>query len=97
MIDQLLDGSRPEGYTVQSRSHNAVAAAVLQGRADWGVAIESVARQSGLGFSRLRDEQFDFVVPRSRGECAAVLAFRKLLSDKAVQEHLRFLGFNLGH
>ena len=39
LIDKLLDGKRPPGYSNQPRSHNAVAAAVAQGRADWGVAI----------------------------------------------------------
>ena len=40
LIDQLLGAARPAGYGNQPRSHNAVAAAVAQGRADWGVAIE---------------------------------------------------------
>ena len=44
LIDQLLGGARPPGYGNQPRSHNAVAAAVAQGRADWGIAIEPVAR-----------------------------------------------------
>ena len=37
LIDRLLAGTRPAGYAVQPRNHNAVAAAVLQERADWGV------------------------------------------------------------
>ena len=37
LIDRLLGGARPAGYAVQSSSHNAVAAAVSQRRADWGV------------------------------------------------------------
>src|SRR5262249_17768447 len=44
LIDRLLSGARPPGYANQPRSHNAVAAAVAQGRADWGVAIETVAK-----------------------------------------------------
>ena len=50
LIDKLLGGARPPGYANQPRSHNAVAAAVAQARADWGVAIEPVARLYGLGF-----------------------------------------------
>ena len=49
---------------VEAASHNAVAAAVAQGRADWGIAIDMVARLRGLGFSahrrgavRLRDRR----------------------------------------
>jgi molybdate-binding protein len=36
LIDRLLGDSRPDGYWNQPRSHNAVAAAVAQHRADWG-------------------------------------------------------------
>ena len=39
----LLQGRHPNGYAVQSRSHNAVAASVAQKRSDWGVAIRQVA------------------------------------------------------
>jgi putative molybdopterin biosynthesis protein len=35
LIDRLLNGQKPAGYAVQPRNHNAVAAAVAQGRADW--------------------------------------------------------------
>ncbi|CAN0049899.1 unnamed protein product, partial [Phaeothamnion confervicola] len=43
LIDKLLGGARPPGYANQPKSHNAVAAAIAQARADWGVAIEQVA------------------------------------------------------
>ena len=36
LIDGLLRGARPPGYANQPRSHNAVAAAIAQRRADWG-------------------------------------------------------------
>ena len=42
-----------------------LAAAVAQGRADWGVMSDSVARQYGLGFIPLQDEHYDFVVPKA--------------------------------
>ena len=35
LLDGLLAGRRPPGFAVEVRSHNAVAAAVSQGRADW--------------------------------------------------------------
>ena len=35
LIDRLLGQARPDGYWNQPRSHNAVAAAVAQERADW--------------------------------------------------------------
>ena len=44
LIDRLLGGAKPPGYAVQPRNHNAVAAAVVQGRADWGVTLDTIAR-----------------------------------------------------
>lgn len=95
LVDRLLGTQRPPGYGVQTKSHNAVAAAVTQGRADWGVAIDTVARQYGLGFIALQEEHYDFVVPRSRMERAGVRAFRELLADAGMRERLARLGFRL--
>jgi len=95
LIDRLLAGLQPPGYPVQARSHNAVAAAVAQGRADWGVAIEWVARSGGLGFLPLEDEQYDFVIPASRRGRPAVRAFRALLSEPAIREQLAAMGFRM--
>ncbi len=92
LIDRLLGGAQPPGYWVQARSHNAVAAAIAHGRADWGVAIQWVAQHAGLGFIPLEHEQYDFVVPRSRLDRPAVHAFCRLLADAEVRAHLRRLG-----
>jgi len=88
LIDRLLAGVTPIGYAVQPRSHNAVAAAVVQGRADWGVCIESVARQTGLGFLPLQEERYDFVVPQSRAGRPAVHEFQRLLEEPAMRTRL---------
>jgi putative molybdopterin biosynthesis protein len=93
LIDRLLGAARPAGYLTEARSHNAVAAAVVQGRADWGVAIEPVAKALGLGFLLLRDERYDFVVPKSRRDRPAVQAFAALLADPAVRAELSARGF----
>lgn len=95
LTDRLLAGATPPGYWSQPKSHNAVAVAVAQGRADWGVAIESVARQYGLGFLPLQDEHYDFAVPKARLERPAVKAFQAALKDEAVREALTALGFKL--
>jgi len=95
LIDKLLGTRRPPGYGVQTKSHNAVAAAVHQGRADWGMAIDTVARQYGLGFIALQEEHYDFIVPKARLERPAVKVFRALLADRTVQEELSHLGFRL--
>ncbi len=95
LIDRLLEGGEPTGYPVQAKSHNAVAAAVRQGRADWGVAIEWVARRAGLGFLPVEDERYDFVVPKSRLDRPGVVAFGRLLAEPAVRRQLREMGFSL--
>jgi putative molybdopterin biosynthesis protein len=92
LIDRLLGGAQPPGYAVQPSSHTAVAAAVAQGRADWGVAIEAVARNARLGFLPLCEECYDFVVPRGRLHRPAVLAFRRLLADPEVRRALAEMG-----
>jgi putative molybdopterin biosynthesis protein len=89
----LLKGAKPAGYWVQPRSHNAVAVAVAQGRADWGVAIDSVARQYGLGFLPLQEEHYDFAVPRARRDAPAVCRFRELLEDAEIRAALAEIGF----
>jgi len=95
LIDRLLKGAAPPGYAVQPRSHNAVAAAVAQGRADWGIAIEWVARHARLGFLPLEDEHYDFAVPKARRDRPAVVAFRKLLGEPAIRGELARMGFRV--
>jgi putative molybdopterin biosynthesis protein len=93
LIDRLLGGARPTGVLNQPKSHNAVAAAVAQGRADWGVAIETVARDYGLGFLPLAEEHYDFAVPEARRGRAVVAAFAALLAEEGTARMLRELGF----
>jgi len=93
MIDRLIGAARPSGYWNQPKSHNAVAAAVAQGRADWGVAIEPVARAYGLGFLPIGEEHYDFAIPESRREDKAVQAFIAALGCQDVGEGLRAIGF----
>jgi putative molybdopterin biosynthesis protein len=92
LIDQFLNGANPPGYAVQPRNHHAVAAAVAQRRADWGVCIESVARDAGLEFLPLALEHYDFVIPHSRVERPAVQEFKQLLAEAECRERLSSLG-----
>jgi putative molybdopterin biosynthesis protein len=92
LIDQLLGGVRPPGYANQPRSHNAVAAAVAQARADWGVAIEPVARMYGLGFLPLSPEHYDFLLVESRRDRPALQAFLAALRDPKTRERIRASG-----
>ncbi len=94
LIDRLLGERRPPGYPYEPRSHFAVAAAVSQGRADWGVTIETIARQAGLRFRPLQAEYYDFAVPADRWDRPALRALRELLADGGgVRVALTQLGF----
>ncbi len=93
LIDRMLDGARPPGYLHQPRTHHAVAAAVAQGRADWGVTLDTVAAAAGLEFRFVQDERFDFAVPEDRWDRPAVAALRELLDDGGTLAELRALGF----
>ena len=95
LIDRVLGGARPPGYSAQTKSHNAVAVAVAQGRADWGVAIQTVANEYGLGFLPLQAEQYDFVFPASRLERAPVQRFLEILRRSSTRAALRARGFEV--
>jgi putative molybdopterin biosynthesis protein len=97
LIDQLLQGARPPGYSNQPRSHNAVAAAVAQGRADWGIAIESVAGLYGLAFLPLTPEEYDFLLVEARRDRPAVAAFLAALRDPVVRQRIVALGMRLAN
>jgi putative molybdopterin biosynthesis protein len=95
LIDRLLKGARPPGYAVQPRTHNAVAAAVVQHRADWGMTLDMIARTAGLGFIAVQHEQYDFVSPKARAQREAVKAFRERLADPEIRDGLARLGMKV--
>jgi len=92
LIDSLLRGAKPPGYANQPRSHNAVAAAIAQHRADWGIAIAPVANLYGLGFLPIAPEYYDFLVVEARRQRPAVQAFIEVLRNEAVRDRIRALG-----
>jgi putative molybdopterin biosynthesis protein len=94
LIDRLLSGLRPDGYTNQPRTHHAVAAAVAQGRADWGVTLDMIAAAAGLRFLFVQEERFDLTVPDARRSRPAVDALAGLLADRGVRVRLGEMGFS---
>jgi putative molybdopterin biosynthesis protein len=93
LIDRLLGGDRPDGYWNQPRSHNAVAAAVAQHRADWGMTIAPVAHAAGLGFIPYAEEHYDFALVKARKQRPAVQAFLDALGSEAGRMALEQAGF----
>jgi putative molybdopterin biosynthesis protein len=95
LIDRLLGSARPDGYWNQPRSHNAVAAAVAQNRADWGVTIAPVAHAARLGFIPLAEEHYDFALVTARKQRQAVQAFLAALASDESRTALEQAGFRL--
>jgi putative molybdopterin biosynthesis protein len=93
LIDRLLGGARPDGYWNQPKSHNAVAAAIAQHRADWGMTIAPVARAAGLGFISLAEEHYDFALVTARKNRPAVQAFLAALASEESRAALEGAGF----
>ncbi|MHC4820162.1 MAG: molybdopterin biosynthesis protein [Planctomycetota bacterium] len=95
LIDRLFDGESAtlQGGDAELRSHTAVCAAVKHGKADGGVAEETVARAAGLSFAFLREEHFDFAVPSDRMERPSVLAFVSVLQSEEAKAVLQGAGF----
>jgi putative molybdopterin biosynthesis protein len=93
ILDRLLGSARPSGWHNQPRSHNAVAAAIAQGRADWGVTIATAARDYGLGFIPIADEHYDFVVAPGRSDAPSVRLLAATLADRDMRAILSEMGF----
>jgi molybdenum cofactor synthesis domain-containing protein len=93
LIDRLLGDVRPDGYWNQPRSHNAVAAAVAQHRADWGMTIAPVAHASDLGFIPFAEEHYDFALVTARKQRPAVQAFLDALASDESRKALAQAGF----
>lgn len=92
LMDRLLQGARPQGYWNQPASHNAIAASVAQGRADWGMAIRPVAQAMGLGFLPVANEDYDFAIWEEPRDPDAVAAFEVALRESAAE--LGAIGFD---
>ena len=92
LIDRLLGGARPPGYAVQPRNHNAVAAAVAQGRADWGVTLDTDRAQRRPRLHPGAARAVRLRRAEARAERPGVKAFRARLADPATRAALVRLG-----
>ncbi len=68
--------SRISGYEIETKSHSAVAAAVLHGKVNVGLGIKTAAEMYGLDFVPVAEEHYDFLILRKRLEKETV---KKLL------------------
>lgn len=84
LTDQLLrdfdiDPMQIPGYSMQVKSHNAVASAIQQRRVDWGLAIASVADLYELATFPVQEENYDFVIRQADRDKPAMKSFLELL------------------
>ena len=94
LIDGVLDGHRPPGYLHQAKTHNGVAAAIQQRRADWGMTLETVADAADLSFRFVANERYDLAVREDRSDRPAVVALRRMLDDPEARGQLADRGFS---
>lgn len=94
-LEKLVEAVR--GYDVEAKTHSAVAAAIIAGKADAGLGIKTVAVQNGLDFIPLRAEEYDFVVRKEVLDRPAVRAFLEILRSEAFEAELRKLGYRPTH
>lgn len=80
---------RIKGYEIEAKSHSAVAAAVAYGRADVGLAIKTVAEQYELDFIPLKEEKYDFAIPREKFEKKEVQTFIEFLGSEEFKNELK--------
>ena len=72
-----------------------MAAAISQKRADWGIAIRSVAEDLSLGFIPIQNEEYDFLIPKERLERNEFKIFINLLKEPKIREKLSSLGLKI--
>ncbi len=88
-------GIQPEvltGYHQEASTHAEVAAAVAEGRADAGLAIEAAALAYGLGFVPLTTEPYDLVIPAEVWETESVQALAEWLRSGSASVAITVLG-----
>jgi putative molybdopterin biosynthesis protein len=91
MFEELIESIH--GYDIEAKTHNAVASAILTGKADAGIGIKSVADQNGLDFIPLRNEEYDLVVRSSSMEKPAIKEFLSILRSGRFKKEIERLGY----
>ncbi len=80
---------RIDGYEIEAKSHSAIAAAVAFNKADVGLAIKTVAEQYDLDFIPVKEEKYDFAIPKDRIDKPAVKRFIETLKSKGFKDKLK--------
>lgn len=86
-----------EGYSVEAKTHTAVAAAIHYGRADVGVGNRAAAQLYNLDFIPIAWEEYDFVIRKEVLESKPVSLFLDVLSSEEFAKLLeeKLVGFRV--
>lgn len=84
--------TRITGYRDEEYTHMNVAAAVLSGRADAGLAVRSAANALGLPFVPVGVEEYDLVIPRRFYESPAMQALLDVIRSADFKQAVTALG-----
>jgi len=84
--------TRITGYRDEEYTHMNVAAAVLSGRADAGLAVRSAANALGLPFVPVGVEEYDLVIPRRFYETPAMQALLDVIRSADFKQEVTALG-----
>jgi putative molybdopterin biosynthesis protein len=96
-LDQQLsslgvEAAQIQGYTQEVSTHSQVVEAVLQGEADFGLAVLAAARQHDLDFIPLFEERFDLVIPEEHYQSALLLPALEYLHTAVFRTAVQGLG-----
>ncbi len=87
-----LAPGRISGYCDEEYTHMNVAAAVLSGRADAGLAVRAAANALGLPFIPVGVEEYDLVIPRRFFAGDAVQALLEVIRGAAFRQAVERMG-----
>jgi putative molybdopterin biosynthesis protein len=88
-----IDPQKVKGYHHEEFTHMAVAAAVLSGAADTGLAVLSAARALGLDFIPVEQERYDLAILEAYYDTPRLRALLSLIrEDRAFREQIVAMG-----
>jgi molybdopterin molybdotransferase/putative molybdopterin biosynthesis protein len=88
-----IDPLNVKGYHHEEFTHMAVAAAVLSGAADTGLAVLSAARALGLDFVPVAQERYDLAIPAEHYDTPLLRALLAVIrQDRAFRDQITAMG-----
>ena len=88
-----LTANHIKGYAIEVSSHVEVARSIFEGSADTGIGVRSAALLFNLDFLPLREEHYDFVIPKSHLTSHPRLSrFLDILVTRAFRKEMEALG-----